>query len=410
MKRHFVFPVFILFSFFLFFGGSAAPDAPGPKYVFLFIGDGMGLAHVSLTEAYLAAKDGVHGSGNVSFTSFPVVGLVTTHSANRLVTCSSAAATALATGHKTNNNMLGVAPDSVTRYTALTYPLHKAGYRIGIATSVSIDHATPGGFYAQSVSRNRYYDIGSQAAGTGFEFFAGGGFIYPAGRTGDQPDIYAQLADAGYRIVRGPEGAAELSSGAGKAVLVQHEGKDNHSLPYAIDRGDDDLTLSQITRAAIRVLDNPRGFFAMIEGGKIDWAGHGNDAATIIHEVVDFSDAIAIAVEFYRRHPDETLILVTADHETGGLALGRDGSYSLLPTAYDEQSRSIDAAGKDRDALREAVREIDKKAHVAWTTGGHTGIMVPLYAIGAGSERFAGKLDNTDIPNRILAIMHQEWR
>ncbi|MDR2361302.1 MAG: alkaline phosphatase [Prevotellaceae bacterium] len=402
MKRSFIFSAVILCSFTLFFGCTTA-DTQRPKYVFLFIGDGMGLAHVTLTENYLAAKDGIHGSGNVSFTSFPVVGLVTTYSANRMITCSSAAATAMATGYKTNNNMMGVSPDSTTNYTALTYPLHEAGYRIGIATSVSIDHATPGGFYAHSVSRNRYYEIGSQAAATGFAFFAGGGFIYPTGREGDQPDIYLQLADAGYRIVRGPEGAAQLTPEAGKTVLVQHEGKDQHALPYAIDRGDDDLTLPQITQAAIRMLDNPHGFFAMIEGGKIDWAGHSNDGATIIREVIDFSDAIAVAVEFYRRHPDETLILVTADHETGGLSVGRDGSYSLHPTAYDDRNHSITHPVTDEE--QETVREIDKKARVAWTTRGHTGIMVPLYAIGPGSERFAGKLDNTEIPQRILELL-----
>ncbi|MDR0667022.1 MAG: alkaline phosphatase [Prevotellaceae bacterium] len=406
MKRNFIFSAWLLCSFFLFFGCRTTTDAPRPKYVFLFIGDGMGLAYVTLTETWLAARDGEHGSGNVSFTSFPVTGLVTTHSANRLVTCSSAAATAMSTGYKTNNSMMCVAPDTTTTYTPLTYPLHKAGYRIGVATNVSIDHATPGAFYAHSVSRNRYYDIGSQAAATGFEFFAGSGFIYPVGRENDQPDVYRQLADAGYRIVRGRDGALQLAPDAGKTVLVQNEDKNTHALPYAIDRSDDDLTLPLITQAAIRILDNPNGFFAMIEGGKIDWAGHDNDGATVIREVLDFSDAVAIAVEFCKQRPDETLILVTADHETGGLSLGRDGSYTLRPTAYDERTHSMAYPATEEE--REAVREIDKKAHVAWTTRGHTGIMVPIYALGAGSERFAGKLDNTEIPQRICALLLPE--
>lgn len=383
---------------------SACTDAvQHPKYVFLFIGDGMGLAHVTLTEDYIAAKEGILGSGSVSFTQFPITGLVTTYSANTLVTCSSAAATALSTGHKTNNNMMGIAPDSVTYFASVTYPLHRAGYKIGIATSVSIDHATPGGFYANALSRSNYYDISTQAVSTGFDFFAGSGFMYPNGRNNDQANIYEQLETAGYRIVRGSEGAAQLTGNTEKTVLIQAEGKDNRALPLALDRKEDDLTLPQITRAAINTLDNPKGFFAMIEGGQIDWAAHSNDGASVIHETIDFSEAIKIALEFYRQHPDETLILVTADHETGGLSLGRDGKYAVNPLAFDEQQPSP-AYASSEDKLA-AVQTINENAVCGWTTKGHTGIMVPIYAIGAGSERFSGKLDNTDIPKRIAELM-----
>lgn len=374
-----------------------------PKYVFLFIGDGMGLAHVTLTEDYIAAKHGVHGSGDVSFTQFPVTGLVTTWSANTLVTCSSAAATALSTGHKTNNNMMNIAPDSVTYFASVTYPLYRAGYKIGIATSVSIDHATPGAFYANSLSRSSYYDISTQAASAGFDFFAGSGFMYPDGKNNDRANIYEQLETAGYRIVRGSEGAAQLTGNTEKTILVQAEGKDNKALPLAIDRNEDDLTLSQITQAAINALDNPKGFFAMIEGGQIDWTAHSNDGAAVIHETIDFSEAIKIAVAFYRQHPDETLILVTADHETGGLSLGRDGKYAVNPLAFDEQQHS--PAYASSDDKRAAIQTINENAFCGWTTKGHTGIMVPIYAIGAGSERFSGKLDNTDIPKRIAELM-----
>ncbi|MDR2359546.1 MAG: alkaline phosphatase [Prevotellaceae bacterium] len=379
-----------------------------PKYVFLFIGDGMGLAHVTLTEDYIAAKNGIHGNGNVSFTQFPVTGLVTTYSANTLVTCSSAAATALSTGHKTNNNMMGIAPDSVTHFASVTYPLYHAGYKIGVATSVSIDHATPGAFYATSLSRSNYYDIASQAAATGFDFFAGSGFVYPKGKNNDQASIYEQLETAGYRIVRGTEGAAQLDGGDGKIVLVQAESeKERRRLPYAIDRKEGDLTLPQITQAAIKALYNPKGFFAMIEGGQIDWAAHANDGATMIHETIDFSEAIKIAVDFYHQHPGETLILVTADHETGGLSLGRDGKYAVNPLAFDEQQHSLEY--ESNDSTIAAVQEINSNAFCAWPTKGHTGIMVPIYAIGAGSERFSGKLDNTDIPKRIAELMGVEF-
>ncbi|MDR3134335.1 MAG: alkaline phosphatase [Prevotellaceae bacterium] len=387
---------------------ACTSSAPHPKYVFLFIGDGMGLAHVTLTEDYIAAKNGVHGSGSVSFTQFPITGLVTTYSANTLVTCSSAAATALSTGHKTNNNMMGIAPDSITHFASLTYPLHRAGYKIGVATSVSIDHATPGAFYATSLSRSNYYEIATQAASTGFDFFAGSGFIYPKGKNKDQADIYEQLETAGYRIVRGPEGAAQLAGDAGKIVLVQAESEKEHRrLPYAIDRKEGDLTLPQITQAAIKTLYNPDGFFALIEGGQIDWAAHANDGAAVIHETIDFSEAVKIAMDFYRQHPDETLILVTADHETGGLSLGRDGKYAVHPLAFDGQQRSLESEPTDEKAV--FVQEINSNAFCAWPTKGHTGTMVPVYAIGAGSERFSGKLDNTDIPKRIAELMGVEF-
>ncbi len=399
MKRKILF-FFVIFSMLALVSFSPATDkAPHPKYVFLFIGDGMGLAQATAAEDYLAAKQGRHGSDNLSFTQFPAMGLVTTYSANALVTCSSAAATALGTGYKTNNGMLGVDPDG-KKLQALTYPLHQAGYKVGIATSVSIDHATPGGFYASDTSRSNYYAIASQIATTGFDFFAGGGFLQPDGQ---QPTVFEQLEKAGYRIVRGPEGAAQVTTSTTKTVLIQADDKPADALPYAIDRKADDLTLSQITQAAINALQNKKGFFAMIEGGKIDWASHVNDGATMIHEVIDFSEAIKIAVEFYKKYPTETLIVVTADHETGGMSVGANGKYAFNPLVFDEQTRSLpyDPSKKEYDF----VNNLNKKALCGWTSKTHTGIMVPVYAIGAGSQQFTGKLDNTDIPKRIAALM-----
>jgi len=405
MKQKFRFLLFIIICGSLAFATtSASPKkAPQPKYIFLFIGDGMGLAHVTAAENYLAAKQGFHGSDNLSFTSFPVMGLATTFSANTLVTCSSAAATALATGNKTNNGMLGVSPDG-NRLTAITYPLHNAGYKIGIATSVSIDHATPAGFYGSDTSRNNYYNIAWQASVTNFDFFAGSGFINPTGKNDDQPNVYGILENAGYRIVRGAQGAAQITVGSGKTVLVQDEGKSQISLPYAIDRQDDDLTLSQITTATINALQNKKGFFAMIEGGKIDWAAHSNDGATVIQEVIDFSDAVKIAFDFYKKYPNETLIIVTADHETGGMSVGSRGKYAFNPLVFDEQKQSLSDDPSKREY--DFVRALNDKALCGWTSRSHTGIMVPVYAIGVGSERFAGKIDNTDIPKRILELVN----
>jgi alkaline phosphatase len=381
------------------------PPSKTPKYVFLFIGDGMGLAQVAATEAYLSAKEGVIGSRNLPFSNFPVIGLATTFSANRYVTCSSAAGTALSTGHKTNNSMLGVTPDT-TKLTSITYKLKNAGYKIGIATTVSVDHATPAAFYASADSRSSYYDIALQLPATNFDFFAGGDFIAPTGRKKDQPDVRQIITEAGYTIVRNHKEVAGVKE---RVILLQPENK-GAELPYAIERTGDDLTLPQITAAAIEFLDNENGFFAMIEGGKIDWACHSNDGATSIYETIDFADAVQCAVNFYHQHPNETLILVTADHETGGLALNDLNIDGLL--LMDEKTKPHEVntdTYMDKNALKEErerrIAEQNKQSGLGWTTHGHSGIPVPVYAIGAGSELFGGKFDNTEIPKRICQAM-----
>ncbi|MCL2133211.1 MAG: alkaline phosphatase, partial [Bacteroidales bacterium] len=222
--------------------------AQTPKYVFLFIGDGMGLAQVSAAEAYLSAKDKVIGNKYLSFSRFPIIGLCTTFSADSFTTCSSAAATALACGSKTNNGMVNITPSGDTLW-PISYKLRDAGYKIGIATTVSIDHATPAAFYAASSKRSDYYDIGRQLPLGRFNFFAGGGFLSPKGKKGDQPDLHELVSEAGYTIVRRPQ---EISNGKDKVVLFQSENKGSN-LPFAIRREQDDLTLTQITEAAIRV-------------------------------------------------------------------------------------------------------------------------------------------------------------
>jgi alkaline phosphatase len=361
---------------------------------------------VAAAEAYLSAKEGVIGSKNLPFSNFPVIGLATTFSANRYVTWSSAAGTALSTGYKTNNNMLGLAPDS-TKLTSITYKIKNAGYKIGIATTVGVDHATPAAFYASSGNRSSYYDIALQLPATNFDFFAGGDFIEPTGKKNDQPDVRQIITDAGYTIIRDHKEVAGVKE---KVILLQPENKGSE-LPYAIERTDEDLTLPQITTAAIEFLDNEKGFFVMIEGGKIDWACHSNYGATTVYETIDFADAVQCAVDFYNRHPDETLILVTADHETGGLALTLEHDVDGL-LLVDEKTKPHEVntdTYMDKNALREErkkrIDEQNKKIGLGWATHGHSGIPVPVYAIGAGSERFSGKFDNTEIPKRICQAM-----
>ena len=171
---------------------TASFGARKAKYVFLFIGDGMGFSHVSLTEAYLAQQRGVIGNDPLAFTQLPVLGMATTYSASNPITCSSAAGTALATGTKTKNGMLGMDADSLP-LKSIAYKIHEAGLKIGIMSTVQINHATPAAFYAHNVRRNNYYPIAQELPGTGFEFF-GGGFLHPNGKEKDLPSIYDAVA------------------------------------------------------------------------------------------------------------------------------------------------------------------------------------------------------------------------
>lgn len=402
MKKNFIVTLLLIFTFTAGVNGQdgfrRGPYQP-PKFVFYFIGDGMGLAQISMAEAYLATQKSKISNEPLSFTKFPVMGMATTYSANSYITCSSAAGTALSTGYKTNNGMLGVDPQG-NKLESISYKIHNKGIPVGILSNVTIDHATPGAFYANSTSRNNYYEIATQIPATGFEFFGGGGFIQPTGPDKDQKDIYEILKEGGYTVTRGLKEFV-ANKGKGKIAFFQAEGKEG-DLPYAIDREANDMALAHVVAAAIGHLYGTKGFFIMAEGGKIDWAGHGNDAKTNILEVLDFAAAIQVAFNFYEKYPNETLIVVTADHETGGMALGRGKGYVLDLKQLDDQNSSMAVCS---DESKESYQEMNNKANVGWTTTSHSGIAVPVFAIGQGSRSFSGRMDNTDIPKKILKIM-----
>ncbi len=380
------------------------------KYVFYFIGDGMGFSHIALTEAYNAAKDGKIGSEPLCFTQFPVMGMATSYSASNMITCSSAAGTALSTGFKTNNGMLGVAPDT-TELESIAYKIHDAGYKVGIMTSVTIDHATPGAFYANSAARNDYYAIAAQLPESGFEFFGGGGFQGLKKEDG-RKSLYEIVAENGYEVAFGKEEYEAKKDSAEKVIYFQNKERAAEVLPYALLRGEDDLSLADVVAEAIEFLDNDKGFFIMAEGGQIDWAAHANDVTNTIHETIDFDEAIQVAYEFYLKHPEETLIVVTADHETGGVTLGRTKGYtfdlSLVPDRKSKMSEE-ERANVDNYMEQTPADSLSKAAKIGWTTSSHTGGAIPVFAIGAGSSRFAGRADNTDIPKRIISAMGIEW-
>lgn len=372
------------------------------KYVFLFIGDGMGLGHISLTEAWLSQKDGKISSTPLGFTQFPVMGVATTYSASNIITCSSAAATALASGYKANNSTVGIYPDSIP-LTQISYKLKELGYKIGIMTSVTLDHATPACFYAHSNRRNNYYEIALQLPDSGFDFFGGGGFQGTRDKEikDAEEQIYSKIADKGYSVALGVEDYKAKKAKADKMILLQDGKKKRDSaLHTVIGREKGDLTLAQVLESAIDFIYEPdgKGFFIMCEGGQIDWEAHSNRAAGVITETIDFDKAIAVAYEFYKAHPDETLIVITADHETGGLTLGREKGYTFDLTVFND-------AINGKPVKKEAIDSLNKAARIGFTTKGHTGIPVPVFAIGAGSQMFAGRIDNTDIPKSIMKAM-----
>ncbi|MDR1552260.1 MAG: alkaline phosphatase [Prevotellaceae bacterium] len=386
----------------MIFGACFAQNNKKAKYIFLFIGDGMGISHVTLTEAYLADKAKKIGSEYLSFSKFPYTGFATTYSASHFTTCSSAAGTAFATGYKTKNHMLGIAPDSVTKFKSISYKLKEKGLKIGVSSNVGINHATPASFYANNVSRTAYYEIGLQLWQSGFDFFGGGSFLQDKGKTKDLQSLEEITINNGYVVTYGIKAANEIPANVEKVAAFFNENINVQNLSYAINRKEGEAKLSDIVEAEIKFLKarEDKGFFIMAEGGIIDWCAHDNDAAGTVKEVIDLSEAVQVAVDFYNEHPDETLIIVTADHETGGITLARTGGGKHGFASLDGQTGSFGTLGKERG--RAICDSINNAAGVGFSTIGHTGIVVPVYAIGAGAELFTGKFDNTDIPRKIM--------
>lgn len=321
-----------------------------PKYVFFFIGDGMALPQIHATEAYLAqsvqpdnptgdyddaASIGTAGTTELTISQFPFVGFQKTFADNRFITGSAASATALACGLKTTINTIAMDQTKTVPYTTLAELAHAKGMKVGIVSSVSIDHATPACFYAHNEHRGNYWHIAEQLSGSGFEYFGGGGMkgvrtkYWPEGAT--DPEELA--INRGYTVVRTRAELLAVPAGTktfawGNDVLSEEASPTDksYSMPYELDRGSGNLSLADYTEQGIRLLDNPNGFFMMVEAGKIDWACHANDAMAAIMDTVAFDDAVAEAVNFANEHPGETLIVVTGDHECGGMVLGFAGT------------------------------------------------------------------------------------
>lgn len=424
----------VLCIFLLLFVCAGRGNQPA-KYVFLFIGDGMGENHCIAADYYLKNTT---GSG-LCFKEFPVKGKVTTFSKSSDVTDSAAAGTALSSGHKVSNGALNYDKDSGRTFEPLAVYAKKHGFKAAVISSVPINHATPAAFYAAVKGRGDYYDIALQMAASDIDYLAGAYHLQiPEGK-----DNIKELAAANkFTVVGSKESFDALDGAAGKTWVYS-------DMPAAIDNGRA-ISLAQLTAKAIEMLKDGDGFFIMVEGGQIDWASHANDGAAMIYEMTDFDEAIRQAVNFYNANPAQTLILVTADHETGGLSLDNDkitspqiceivkaqkGSRSVSGDMFkkiEKDKLSFEQAlplmqeyfaishltEAEKEEIRKAfydggeakgdfsygdnkkislawVRLVSARAAMNWGGLGHTSAPVPLYAIGSRAESFGGNLDNT---------------
>jgi alkaline phosphatase len=339
-------------------GGALA----APKNIILLIGDGMGLAHVAGARI---ASQGL--GGRLAIDSLPVTGIVTTYSANAMITDSAAAATALSTGVKTNNGVVGQSPDG-QRLKVLCERAYDALKVTGLVTTTPITDATPACMASHVGHRSMQADIAAQLLDARVNVLLGGGksFFIPksidgSGRS-DERDLITDAKSAGYDFVDTTEG---LAAAHGSKLLGLFElGELTTKSP--------EPPLSDLASKAIDVLcKDKHGFFLMVEGGLIDHRAHANDFDGMVTQLLEFDKAVAKALAFAKKDGN-TLVVVVADHETGGLTLLTDDKGKLKPT---------------------------------WSTSGHTGSPVPIYAYGPGSDRFAGFMDNTDVSKKIAELL-----
>ena len=342
---------------------DAAPAVP--KYVFMFVGDGQGLPQINATQYYLGTLANPDAAmpmpQSLSFTQFPYTGIMTTYDATSFCPDSASTATSMASGQKTLSGVINYNTELTESFKLITEYVKEAGMKVGVVTSVSLDHATPAAYYAKVKSRKDMYDIAVQGlTGTTLDYLAGGYYAQPTGKDGDQRDVLEIAKENGWTIANTNEGIRALDARSGKALAVVPDLAPSAAMQYEIDRkrieadGGDSLSLAEMVETGIRVLDNDAGFFMMTEGGKVDWSCHANDAMTAIEETIAFNEAVQVAIDFARDHADETLIVVTGDHETGGLTIG------FATTGYDthfqylaNQKLSYEAFDQEIAAMRE---------------------------------------------------------
>ncbi len=439
-------------------GGAAAP-----RFILLFIGDGMGPAQVVAAERYRAAADpAARAAGSaLGFIGFRVQTSVSTHSADAAVTDSAAAGTALATGRKTNNGFLGLASDGITSLESVAAVAHRRGLRVGLVSSVPLDHATPAAFYAHRAGRGDLAGIAADLVASDYDYFGGGGLLGGGAASSGAATVWAALAARGTTLARGP-GWRHVRRLPLFATAL--EGDDPAAMPYELDRAPTAPRLADFTRQAIELFGTDRGFFLLVEGGRIDWACHAGDLAAAATETLEFGAAVGVGIEFASRHVGEALLVVTADHETGGLVLGvppSGGGFAalrrqtmshaalaaaignalsarpdaplaglspLLERALGEPiegevaaelgaalaaGRRQFAAGGGATAgpdaagplVAAALGRLARRAGAQWSTTDHTATPVRVYAEGAAAERFAGLDDNAEVGRTLVDLV-----
>ena len=464
-----------------------------PKYVFVFVGDGMSYPQIQ-SAAYYAGKDAAgivdvvknsENAGdspamkNLSFYDFPVAGSASTYDATSFAPDSASTATSIFTGYKTHSSSINVDITKKIKYRTIAEQLRdQKKWKIGVVSTVNLNHATPAATYAHQASRKSNYAIGLELVESNFDYFAGGALMEPQDKKNDKTSIYELAKSAGYKVCFTQNDANSLQNGD-KAIVVAETLADGDAMSYDNDRKNNEWALRDYVRKGIEVLDNKKGFFMMVEGGKVDWACHANDARSSIADTLALSAAVEEAIEFYNKHPKETLIIVTADHETGGLTIGYAGTdYNLFFRTLDNQKISyakfdsdyVSNYKKNGTSLEEVMTDVEQlfglklpgsegsnkngglvltdyeysriktayektikndnsrtqmeydlygtyepltitithilnaKSGLGWTSNSHTGLPVPVFALGAGQDEFKGFYDNTEIYNKMAKL------
>lgn len=447
----------------------SAAAAQNAKYVFYFIGDGMGLGHLSVTEAYNRSVLG--NDKSILMLNFPTVSYATSHSASSDITDSAAGGTALATGHKTQNGMVGVDKDSVA-VQSVAAELFRKGWGVGLVTTGSPDDATPAAFYAHQDNRGKSYEIGREAAMSGYQFIAGSNWRGLKDKNGKPNDLEQLFAENNVTTVRGIDKLKGVTTE--RVVLLNTDTVRSSTVGYTVDSIPGVLNLVDMTKACLAHLEktSPDHFFMMVENGDIDHSAHSNDGGSVVREVLRLQEAIQVAYDFYKQHPDETLIVITADHNTGGVALANqflhyeanlktldyqriskdrfsewciDMLKNKTKITWDEMKKVLaDRFGYGKEvkltnAQYEYIKDEFQKtfikrqfkdhrtmynvsnrfveavfdtfndiAGIGFTAESHSGDFVPVIAIGVDAQRFNGLHDNTQLPRIIYNIATDE--
>ncbi|OIN12865.1 alkaline phosphatase [Shewanella algae] len=402
------------------------PAPSRPQNIVIMVGDGMGPAY---TSAYRYFKDNPD-TEEIEQTVFDrlLVGMASTYPArvSGYVTDSAAAATALATGVKSYNGAISVDTQKQPIPTIMEKAKQR-GMSTGVAVTSQINHATPAAFLSHSESRKHYVELANKYLETDADVMLGGGQKYF-----DQ-ELLAKFDAKGYQILQEFSALESITQPKVMGLFAEVQ------LPWVLD-DKDGHRLSTMTGKALELLSqNNNGFVLLVEGSLIDWAGHNNDIAAAMAEMDEFARTMEVVEQFVRQNPN-TLMVATADHNTGGLSIGSKGKYAWNPEVLKGLSASIDtlaaaaltaedwqtplaqglgfelepalleqlakARMQGKETLASAIKqEVDRRSNTGWTTGGHTGTDVQVFAAGPGAELFIGNQDNTDIASKLSSLL-----